>query len=191
MAAVEKNFQAKTKARSLLLKKQLHSMKLQPKESVNMYLARARSIMTDLRAIGSTMDETEVALEVLGGLPAEFGVVIEVLQYNDSLSFDDILPKLLHAEQLAKEKAEEMAAPIYGARVHSGNKCHYCHQPGHFKAQCKKRESDLMHQQGDGQQQPECLYCHKKGHWKSDCKFRISDERAARLGFPAKPGISF
>ena len=175
----ERTFQAKTKARSLLLKKQLHNLKLQPKESVNMYLARARSIMTDLKSISSTTDESEVALDVLAGLPAEFGVAVEVLQYAEDLSFEIMLPKLLHAEQLAKEKVEkEVTVSIYGAQAHSGKYCFYCKKPGHVKAQCRMRQA--------AQQEPECIYCHKKGHWKSDCQTRISDERVKSRGFPGQ-----
>ena len=159
------------------MKKQLHNLKLQPKESVNMYLARARSIMTDLKSIGSTIDESEVALGVLAGLPAEFGVAVEVLQYSEDLSLDTMLPKLLQAERLAEEKLEqEKTVAIFGARVHRQT-CHYCNQPGHIRSQCQRRLAM--------QEQPNCLYCNQKGHWQSECRHRINDEKSGKIPKPS------
>ena len=128
-----------------MLRQQLANLQKLPEESVTVYLARARSIMTDLKSIGSSIQEAEVALAVLSGLPTEYGVVVEVLQYSDSLSFDVMLPKLLHAEQLAKEKFEKekvMSIKVFGAQARPTRKCFYCGRPGHVKAQCKRRHED-------------------------------------------------
>ena len=97
-----------------------------------------------LAAMCCAHGESEVALAALFGLPTEYGVVVEVLQFSDSLSFDFMLPKLLHAEQLAKEKfeKEKVQISIYGAQARPVRKCCYCGKPGHVKAQCKTRQSN-------------------------------------------------
>lgn len=75
----------------------LASLKKLPTESISQYLARARPILTELKSAGSSLEESEVALTVLGGLPESYSesVAVEVLQYSDVLSFSIIMLKLL------------------------------------------------------------------------------------------------
>ena len=66
---LEASFKAKTFARRLQLKRQLSSFKMLAGEPIPMYLARARTIMLDLRGVNTPVEESEVALQVLAGLP--------------------------------------------------------------------------------------------------------------------------
>ena len=63
------------------------------------YLARAKAIMLDLKAADSPVEESEVALQVLVGLPQGYVVAVGILQFQDDLDLDELLPKLLLAEQ--------------------------------------------------------------------------------------------
>ena len=54
--------------------------------------------MSDLKADGSSVEESEVALNVLQGLPAGYKMTVEVLSLANDLTLDGILPKLLQTE---------------------------------------------------------------------------------------------
>ena len=55
--------------------------------------------MTELKSAGSSLEESEVALAVLAGLPELYLVAVGFLQYSDVLSFSIIMTKLVQAEQ--------------------------------------------------------------------------------------------
>lgn len=145
----ENTFQAKTNAKKLWLRQQLASLKKLPTETIAQYLARARAIMTELKSAGSSLEESEVALAVLAGLPESYSVAVEVLQYSDVLSLSIIMPKLLQAEQRVKEKLdnERESVRAYGANVRAMKVCFYCKEAGHIKANCNKLKKDLARRQ--------------------------------------------
>ena len=123
---LEASFKAKTFARRLQLPK---------------YLARARTLMLDLRGVNTPIEESEVALQVLAGLPRGYAVIVSVLTFQDQLDLDGLLPQLLIAEQRLQEEAEQVGerptATAFGA-VSVGQSCSYCKQKGHAKSGCPK-----------------------------------------------------
>ena len=134
----ESTFAARSNARLLQLKQELINLKLEGKEAIQQYVARAKGLMSDLKAIGSSVEESEVALHVLQSLPTSYNVTVEVLSLSDDLTLDGILPKLLQTEQRGER---EPAVPIYGTKLDK-RKCHYCGKPGHLQASCRVKIAD-------------------------------------------------
>lgn len=139
-----KTFAAKSQARLMQLKQELNNLKLGIKllgerEAIQQYIARAKDLMYDLKAVGSAIEESEVALHVLQGLPSEYKVTVEALSLADELTLDGILAKLLQVEQRV-EREDPTAVPIYGTRT--TKKCHYCGKAGHIQAQCRIKAAD-------------------------------------------------
>lgn len=139
-----KTFAARSHARLMQLKQELNNLKLGKKmlgerEAIQQYVARAKDLMFDLKAVGSAIEESEVALHVLQGLPSEYKVTVEVLTLADELTLDKILPKLLQVEQRA-EREDPTAVPIYGTKT--SKRCHYCGKAGHLQAQCRTKAAD-------------------------------------------------
>ena len=137
---LERTFASKSKARLLQLKQELMNLRLDKTEAIQQYIGRAKGLMSDLKAIGSSVEESEVALNVLQGLPAGYKVTVEVLSLADDLTLDGILPKLLQTEQRA-ERDDPRHVPVYGAKLDK-RKCHYCGKPGHLQASCRLKAAD-------------------------------------------------
>ncbi len=77
--------------------------------------------MLDLKAVGSSVEESEMALAVLAGLPKQYEVAVGVLKFVEDFSLDGLLPRLLQVEQ--RQEKEELV-PIYGAGAQSGSVIH-------------------------------------------------------------------
>ena len=147
---LEKKFEAKDTSSLLLLRQQLTTLRKEPTEAISVYLARARDLQASLTTAGSNVQEAEVVLSVLGGLPEPYAMAVEILQLSDELTFQKILPKLLQVEQRVQQTVQQEvfkdvpAVQAYGASVGDVRKCFYCNQPGHIKVQCHKRKADMQ-----------------------------------------------
>jgi hypothetical protein len=117
---LETMYAAKDTSRLLLLRQELASLRKIGGEAMAVYLARSKDLMADLVAVGSESQEARVVLSVLVGLPKEYGMVVEVLQMAESLTFQTIVPRLLQAElQVEQQNTERLGdIPVYGANYH-------------------------------------------------------------------------
>ena len=68
--------------------------------------------MLDLKAADSPVEESEAALQVLVGLPQGYEVAVGILQFQDDLDLDELLPKLLLAEQRLQEQGDLEAVRV-------------------------------------------------------------------------------
>ncbi len=151
-------FKTKSQARRLQLKQELSALHLESGEPLVKYMARAKRLQSQLRAAGTTMDEDELCLSVLSGLPAEFAMITTVLTAAEKkLTLEDTLAKLLFVEtnqskitsgSKAYTPRPEPAAgrahgrPFSGQKPKETRKCHHCGKPGHIKADCFKRQRE-------------------------------------------------
>ena len=60
-------FKVQNNARRLVLRQQLNNLKLQPSEPMSKFVARAKSIATDLAGVGHKPEDSELTLQVLAG----------------------------------------------------------------------------------------------------------------------------
>ena len=165
---LESVYQAKSTARQLLLKRELNSLRKEPSEPLTNYVRRATDMRDQLLAAGHTMEESELVMCILAGLPRDFDTVVAVLEISDhKLELDTVLSKLLQAEQRLgrKEKADN-------------------------RAFFTSRSSNQKHRTGTsstGSSIKECWYCGRRGHLKADCLKRKSDEQQGRRNYPRGP----
>ena len=147
---LENHLEAKDASSLLLLRQQLTTLHKEPTEAISVSLARARDLRSSLTTAGSDVQEAEVVLSVLGGLPEPYAMAVEILQLSDELTFQKILPKLLQVEQRVQQTVQQQvlkdatAVQAYDASVGDVRKCFYCNQPGHIKVQCHKRKADMQ-----------------------------------------------
>lgn len=94
-------FEAKSNARKRQLRKELSQLKMGASEPLTKYVARAKEIQNQLRAIGHEVADQEVAWALLAGLPPAFETIVTVLEASTDadLKLDDLLPKLMPVEQ--------------------------------------------------------------------------------------------
>lgn len=163
---LQSTYKAKSNARRLQLRRDLNSLKKDPKEPLTKYIARAKEIWNDLLAIGHEVPATEVAWTVLAGLPKEYEMVVTVLETSsEELTLEDILPKLLQVEQRSSG-SEAVAYSAQRERVF--NKPVQGPVPGRNKEQRRFGGSNFKDR--------ECFYCGKKGHIKANCNKKARDE---------------
>eukprot|EP00891_Asterochloris_glomerata_P000188 jgi/Astpho2/188/Aster-x0901 len=151
---LEAVYQAKSTARQLHLKRELNSLRKEPHEPLVQYVNRATDMRDQLLAAGHTVEDQELIMCILAGLPKEFDTVVAVLEITDSkLELGAVLAKLQQAEQRlgGGERADNRALftnkaskPQHRAGTgSSGNakECWYCGKRGHLKAECQKKKS--------------------------------------------------
>ena len=158
---LEKMFQAQNNARRLVLRQQLNNLKLEKGEPVAKYIARAKSIASDLEGVGHKPEISELTLPVLAGLPEQYNVLVTVIGASkEDYTLDDILTMLLTTEQQINSRKEPV--PIYGMRDFR-----------HPHSESNKPSSSG----NTSYQAPKCNYCTRRGHRTVDCRKRIADSR--------------
>jgi transposase InsO family protein len=164
---LENIHKAKSIARQLQLRRDINALRKGSSEPLTKYVARARTIWTDLTTSGVDIKESEVALSVLAGLPKSYDIASEVIQMTTKEpKLDDILTHLLPVEQRIVRTHDEdvtaLASRAYNGSRPEGNPrkhrddtnkkkgpCHYCGKLGHHKAECRKRIRDeAQHKSG-------------------------------------------
>ena len=178
-------FQAKTVSMQLQLRHDLTGLRKQPGEPLHKYLARARTIWTELTASGLTIQENEVALGVLAGLPREYDVGTQVIQtMRKTLTLDDILADLMPIEQLSERNSKgekALAAHTHSNTTYtpSNNKFHNNKAgttSGYHERQPSRQRASNPHAHRT------CNHCGKKGHIKEECRKLKRELEAAGRG---------
>ena len=108
----------------------------------------------ELAMLGNPVDDNTLALRVLSGLPAEYGMLRTVLENKDTkLVMSDVTAKLLQVEQRSifvraskpsgsvKSQAFAAAAPKKPVDKKSVV-CFYCNEKGHMQRDCYKKKAD-------------------------------------------------
>jgi hypothetical protein len=114
-------FKGKSNARILQLEKDLSSLRQKSGKLVATYASRARDVFSELKALGESVKDDELAFNVLNGLRAKFETIRTILLASDqSLRQEVILPKLQQEEnmkQLAGESQGEKKTDVaYAAK---------------------------------------------------------------------------
>ena len=76
---LEAVYQAQSTARQLHLKRELNCLRKEPHEPLTQYVSRATDMRDQLLAAGHTVEDQELILCILAGLPREFDTVVAVL----------------------------------------------------------------------------------------------------------------
>ena len=135
-------------------------------EPLTKYVGRATDLRDKLAAAGFEVKDEEVVLSILAGLPKEYETVVAVLELSDAtLKLDDLLPKLLQAEQRMPRGEKGPEAAYFSRRM----------------GQDWKAKSGASGAGSAGRKETrECFYCGKRGHLKADCRKKKADELRAQ-----------
>lgn len=145
-------YNTSSKAKIQSLKQQLNSLKMEPLEKVTQYVARAVSLKNQLLAAGRVVEEEDLVMAVMAGLPDEYRIITTFMENaNEEFTLAEMQAKLILTEQRIEPKYPQETA-LYtkvnkargGGGGGSGNErvCWYCQKPGHLKADCPKRRRE-------------------------------------------------
>lgn len=150
---LEDTYKSRSLARELQLRKELNTLQMQPNETLQRYVSRARDIMYQLAAAGVSLSERDVVISVLGGLLDKYEMLRTVLENSATLpSLDEVLSKGLTVEQRMKTREEDNAVkafvtPSSSSRINNpareSRECYYCHKKGHLANVCRKKKADM------------------------------------------------
>lgn len=168
--ALETLYQSQSQARLLQLKRQLSTVRLLPSEPLAKYAARAQAIRDQMEAAGSSIDEKDLVLAILDGLPQEYDTVsTTILTSSDAaaLELPTVLSKLLLVEQRHSSHSNNPNTALYTSVLKPGQHQHGGGGGGGFNREMRT-----------------CHYCKKQGHLIKDCwQKKAADEARAQSGY--------
>ena len=137
-------FQKKTWANKLTLRRKLHNLKLKDGQSVQKHVKALTEIFDKLSIIGDPLDEENQVVHLLASLPESYDMLVTALEASPEVpKLDVVTERLLHEESKRREKevaedAEVKAMPSKHRKAGKGPKCHHCGKIGHIKRECWK-----------------------------------------------------
>ena len=136
-------FQKKTWANKLIMRKKLFTMKLCDCGSMSEYIKKMIEIFDELAVVAEAVADEDKVICLLAGLPDSYDVLVTTLESaSDAVpNMEIVIERLLREEQKLKDKGKTSDSAMLLTRDQLKKKsftCHYCKKPGHFKKDCRK-----------------------------------------------------
>ena len=134
-------FQKKTWANKLELRRKLYLLQLKDGESVQKHIKAMTEIFDNLSVIGDPIEEEDRVVHLLASLPESFGMLVTALEANtDVPKMDIVTERLLHEERKRNSRDDSEPSSERAMTSHSRRKlvkCHHCGKLGHIKRNCR------------------------------------------------------
>ena len=134
-------FQKKTWANRLHLRRKLYSLKLKEGGSVQEHIKAMTETFNELSVIGDPITEEDRVVHLLASLPDPYNLLVTALEANaDMPKMEVVTERLLHEER----KNMDSCTPRYDnekvmtvrRKFNGGPKCYHCQKLGHIKRNC-------------------------------------------------------
>lgn len=138
--ALADQFQRKTWANKLELKRKLFSMRLGERGSVQDHIKAMTELCDELAAIGEPVSEEDRVVYLLASLPESYNVLVTALEANAEVpALAVVTERLLHEEGKVKSRSNLLGQEgALTARSRKKPTCYYCHKIGHIKKDCEE-----------------------------------------------------
>eukprot|EP00737_Agarophyton_chilense_P003002 gb/GEZJ01003471.1/.p1 GENE.gb/GEZJ01003471.1/~~gb/GEZJ01003471.1/.p1 ORF type:complete len:730 (-),score=111.20 gb/GEZJ01003471.1/:63-2252(-) len=143
-------FQRKTLLNKINARRSFYSAKMRDDEKMLQFINRVRHLASDLKCMDVVVEEEDIAMAILCGLPERFEhliVAIDTTIGDRQLTLEFVKSRLLQEEQRMNDRAKEepggSEAALVGRQSRWKNiECHYCHKKGHIQRNCFKKQRD-------------------------------------------------
>ena len=147
---LQEQFQHKTWANKLQLRRKLFALNLKEGGSVNEHIKTMSEIFEALAVISDAVSEEDRVVHLLASLTESFNMLVIALeaQTENVPKWALTTERLIHEDLKLQEKAptradsdgrKALTANSYkNPRKPKSFKCHFCDKPGHFKRDCRK-----------------------------------------------------
>ena len=142
---LQDQFQKKTWANKLVLRRRLHSLRLRDGESVQEHIKTMIELFNELAIVGDAIDEEDRVVYLLANFPDSFNTLVTALEANEDVpKMEVVTEKLLHAERKQTEKSSPDSSGDKAMMTRRqfrgrGPQCYYCKQYGHVQNNCTER----------------------------------------------------
>ena len=134
-------FQKKTWANKLGLRRRLYSLKLKEGDSVQEHIRKMTEIFEELAVIGDPVKEEDRVVHLLAGLPESYNMLVTALEANSAVPQTEVVTeRLLHEERKRKDREDSEKTHMKAMTVSRSKKeirCYHCKKPGHIKRDCR------------------------------------------------------
>ena len=137
-------FEKKTWANKLNLRRRLHSLRLKHGDSVQEHIKAMTEIFYSLSVVGDAVSEEDRVVYLLASLPDSYDVLVTALEASEDVpKMEVVTERLLHEERKLKERTDvsESMEKSMNLRQRPRRKvlrCHHCGKPGHIKRNCRE-----------------------------------------------------
>ena len=136
-------FQKKTWANKLVLRRKLYSLQLKDGDSVQKHIKAMTEIFDELSIVGDPITDEDRVVYLLASLPESYNMLVTALESNEDVpKMEVVTERLLHEERKLKNRAgssgvsSEKAMAVKQQSRKKGPKCHHCGKIGHIKRDC-------------------------------------------------------
>ena len=145
-------FQKKTWANKLALRRRLHSLQLKEGQSVQEHVKALTEIFNELSVIGDNIDDEDRVVYLLASLPDSYEMLVTALEANTEVpNMETVIERLLHEEQKVKEKNQSSLPSRANSKEEvmtvkhkkKGPRCNFCKRFGHIQQNCHELEKKL------------------------------------------------
>ena len=133
-------FQRKTWANKLELKRKLFSIRLGERGSVHNHIKSMTEVCDELSAIGEPVNEEDRVVYLLASLPESYNVLVTALEASVEVpALAVVTERLLHEKGKMKSRSNPSSQEgALAARFKKKPTCYYCHKIGHIKKDCEE-----------------------------------------------------
>ena len=139
---LSEQFQKKTWANKLVLRRRLHSLRLKEGDSVQEHVKAMIEVFNELAVIGEEISEDDRVVYLLASLPESFNTLVTALESNIEVPKMEIVTERLLNEERKQTSRETTVSGegVLAAKRHtkwrSSIKCYRCHKTGHIQRNC-------------------------------------------------------
>lgn len=142
--AMGEQFQRKSWARQLDLKRKLFALKLSKGESMQKHVKMMSELLDEISRVSEPVKKEERVMCLLASLPIEYKTLVTALQASEEVpKMSVVIERLLQEEKgvLDQEKEVEKAGEIDALMLRERRriKCYQCGKLGHIRRECRER----------------------------------------------------